>query len=131
VSLNQGPGLDTGHVRQIALNDILFVIDGPQRADDLWWWRLRTREGVEGWGLNDHLSPFSGECFGSAAPAPVAGASTVLPGQSGTPATRAAASQGQELPATGSNPSWLFFAGVLVLVLVVAGLVRRRAQNMS
>lgn len=127
LSLNQGPGVGFGHVRLVPLDDIVFIIGGPERADGLWWWKARTRDGVEGWGINDHMKPHKGECFGLAAAVtgtPIVIGVTAQPGQLIQTAQPAS---GQELPATGVSGGWLAFGGALVVVLFVAGLIRRRA----
>jgi len=134
LNLGQGPGLAFGHVQIVGLNGIVLVTDGPQRGDDLWWWKVITREGVAGWGINDHLSPYSGECFGSAATAPAAGASpapaspTALPAKVAAVSTTAPGSQ-EQLPATGAGDGGLLFAGALATILLIVGLIRRRTQG--
>jgi LPXTG-motif cell wall-anchored protein len=124
LSLGDGPGFSADHVQIVGVDDIVFVTEGPQRADGLWWWKVTTRVGVAGWGINDHLLPFSGECFGGAgSSAPPIAASPTLLSAAGT-------SPGQsQLPATGAGSDGLIFAGVLVFVLLVVGLARRRSQG--
>ncbi len=34
---------------QLKANTIVTIMDGPQQADDLTWWRVRNANGVEGW----------------------------------------------------------------------------------
>ncbi len=134
LSLNQGPGLTYGHVQTVGRNDIVLVTDGPQRSDGLWWWKVVTREGVMGWGINDHLSPYSGECFGDVTVATASAPSaapllTVAPGNGVEVVATAPGSQDQ-LPATGARDEGLLFGGALITaILLVVGLIRRRTQT--
>jgi LPXTG-motif cell wall-anchored protein len=126
INLGQGPGFNFGHVQIVGRGDIVFVLEGPERGDDLWWWKVVTRDGVQGWGINDHLAPYSGACFAEATQ--VSAAPTVLSGQvAGTSGSTTQTSG--ELPATGTNAGGVIAAGVLAIVLVVVGLLRRRNQD--
>lgn len=121
VILGSGPGFDFGHVQIVNRDKIVFVLEGPERADGFWWWRVQTSDGVEGWGINDQMFPYNGACFASAT------ATTV-------PATVFGAARGtsgrvSELPSTGTNATGLIFAGALASVLVIVGLLRRRNQG--
>jgi len=117
ISLGDAPGFAANHVQVVGRDDVIFVTEGPQRADGLWWWKVTTRGNVMGWGINDHLTPFSGECFGLAGSAPaIATAAT-------------AAGRQSQLPATGAGDVALIFAGALAVLLLVAGLLRRRGQR--
>jgi len=122
LNLGQGPGFDFGHVQIVGANDIVFVLEGPQRGDGLWWWKVVTRDGVAGWGINDHLLPETGACFGVTA---VGAALAGTPTHTATRASQAVA----QLPATGLGDTWLWFAAALVAVLLVAGFIRRRNQR--
>jgi LPXTG-motif cell wall-anchored protein len=130
LSLGDAPGIRANHVQIVGRDDVVFVTAGPERADGLWWWRVTTNTGVVGWGNNDHMLPFSGECFGLiAASATAAQAATVLPAI-GSGAAAAVTPGGQaQLPSTGIPSGGLVAAGALVGVLLVAGLVRRRSQK--
>lgn len=134
LNLGQGPGFDFGHVQIVGLNDIVFVLEGPQRGDGLWWWKLRTRDGVEGWGINDHIMPCSAECLAAAGisltPAATFGAATPLASSGSLAATATRAASGaQQLPATGIGDNWPWFAVALVAVLLGAGFIRRRSRG--
>lgn len=127
INLGQGPGFNFGHIQIVGRDDIVYVLEGPERGDDLWWWKVRTRDGVEGWGINDHLLPYSGACFVETTQVVIG--PTVLPAQLGGASGSTAQSSGGELPATGTNAGGVIAAGVLAVVLVVVGLLRRRNQN--
>jgi LPXTG-motif cell wall-anchored protein len=114
LSLSTEPGFYQPHVQVVPHNEVLLVIDGPQRADQIWWWRLRTTQGVEGWGNQDLITPDVGPC------APV--------GLSQIAATPQIISTGQQLPKTGSGFEGWFLGGLLAAVLVLAGMLRRKFQ---
>jgi LPXTG-motif cell wall-anchored protein len=121
INLGQAPGFSAAHVQIVGQDDIVFVTQGPERADGLWWWKVTTRAGVVGWGIDDRLAPYTGVCAGSA-PSP---ASASVAAASATPS----GSQGK-LPATGGGDGgWLIAGGGLVAVLLIAGLIRRRTQR--
>ncbi len=120
VSLSTDPGFFQPHVQIALRGDILFVVQGPVRADSIWWWRLRTNTGVEGWGNQDDITPDPGPCnFGATVPP---GATLGAPVQPG-PTPGAAA-----LPTTGSGMEWVFLALLLAAVLITADTWRRRLQ---
>ena len=129
LSLGDGPGFGFHHVQIVGADDVVFVTDGPQRGDGWWWWKVTTRDGVVGWGINDHLAPLRGECFGLLG----SGAATLLAPPTPLPAAAivvAATASGQgQLPATGSYDGGLIVAGALVVVVLVVGLIRRRSQG--
>ena len=133
LNLGQGAGFGFGHVQIVGVNDVVFVTEGPQRGDGVWWWKVIARDGVTGWGINDHLMPHAGECFGGvAAPAvgapPAVAAVTALPERAAAVSTTVSSSQ-EQLPATGGRDDGLLFAGALVMVVLVAGLIRRWTQR--
>jgi hypothetical protein len=35
----------------------LFILDGPQEAENFTWWQLRLENGLEGWAVADFLEP--------------------------------------------------------------------------
>lgn len=120
VSLSTDPGFFQPHVQIAPRGDILFVVQGPVRADSIWWWRLRTNTGVEGWGNQDNITPDPGPCnFGATVPPGATPGVVVQPGP--TPGASA-------LPTTGSGMEWVFLAMLLAAVLITAATWRRRLQ---
>jgi len=123
--LGDAPGFNANHVQTVGRDDVVLVTAGPERADGLWWWRVATRTGVVGWGSNDQLLPQAGACFGlttaTALPTP---SPTAKAGITATPGGQAGS-----LPSTGTNAAGLATAGILILVLVVVGVIRRRTQS--
>jgi LysM repeat protein len=55
LNLGDAPGFDASHLQIVGKGSRLCVIDGPVRADTLWWWKFRTEAGVEGWGVSDDV----------------------------------------------------------------------------
>lgn len=108
VSLSTEPGFYKPHVQIAPVGDILFVVQGPVRADNIQWWLLRTAHGIEGWGNQDNITPDPGPCVAASATA------TLLD---------------KVLPQTGSEVGWRFFlAFVLTAVVIAVGIARRRLQ---
>ena len=123
--LGDAPGFGANHVQIVGRDDVVLVTAGPERADGLWWWRVTTQSGVVGWGINDQLLPYAGACF---AP-PTATAMPTPSPAAGVGATATPVSQSGSLPSTGGNSSGLVYAGILIVILVVVGLIRRRSQS--
>jgi LPXTG-motif cell wall-anchored protein len=146
INLSTEPGFYQSHIQIIPRERLAQVLAGPERVDTIWWWRLRTDAGVEGWGNQDEMTPDPGPCaFGASAspggqtpPYPV----TVVPsfsfeqpsaleqpsGQAVPPGQATPASQ-ETLPQTGGNLEWWFLAGMLAITVLVVGFVRRRLQT--
>lgn len=119
VSLSTEAGFYKAHVQTAPRGDILRVLQGPERVDTIWWWRLRTATGVEGWGNQDNITPDPGPCS--------FGVTTTATGQT-APAAQAGTPAGA-LPKAGSDGlEWVFLAGVLGAVLIVAATWRRILQ---
>ncbi|HLF26777.1 MAG TPA: LPXTG cell wall anchor domain-containing protein [Anaerolineae bacterium] len=130
LNLGEGPGFSFGHVQIVGVNDIVFVTDGPQRGDGLWWWKVRMRTGVVGWGIDDHLVPSVGACFGLVAPTGTVVSVSPSPLPAGPVVASANTPTGQsQLPVTGSGDMALVVAGAFVTILLVVGLIRRRSQS--
>ena len=108
VSLSTEPGFYKPHVQVVAVGDLLFVVQGPVRADNIQWWLLRTASGTEGWGNQDNITPNPGPCV------PVKATSTLL---------------NNALPQTGSGvEGWFLLAFALAAVVIVVGIARRGLQ---
>jgi LPXTG-motif cell wall-anchored protein len=142
ISLSTAPGFYQPHVQIIPREHVAQVLAGPERADNIWWWRLRAETGAEGWGNQDEMTPDPGPCaFGGSVspglatpPYPV----TIVPSFSfaqtpaaGHPPAQATPSQQEALPQTGSGPELWLLAGLLAVTVIVAGSVRRRLQAQS
>jgi hypothetical protein len=109
VSLSTEPGFYKPHVQIAPVGDILLVVQGPVRADNIQWWLLRTASGIEGWGNQDNITPDPGPC--------------AIVRATGTPLDKA-------LPQTGSGVEGRFFlAFVLVAVVIAVGIARRRLRQ--
>jgi LysM repeat protein len=68
LSLGEAPGFDAPHIRMIEKNSSLCVIGGPERVNGLWWWKFRTAEGLEGWGMSDAVNGTDEICLVTPAP---------------------------------------------------------------
>lgn len=122
--LGDAPGFGANHVQIVGRGDVVLVTAGPERADGVWWWRVATRTGVVGWGSNDQLLPQAGACFELAtATALATPPPTAMAGITATPGGQAGS-----LPSTGTSAG-LVTAGILILILVVVGVIRRRTQS--
>jgi LPXTG-motif cell wall-anchored protein len=149
ISLSTEPGFYQPHVQIIPRERLAQVLAGPERADSIWWWRLRTETGVEGWGNQDDMTPDPGPCAfggsisagGPTPPYPV----TILPSFSFAqtpvmeqspaqaappkqPAPQATPALQETLPQTGDSLEWWFLAGLLAVIMMVVGFTRRRLQ---
>ncbi len=152
VSLSTEPGFYKPHVQIAPRGAILQVLQGPERADAIWWWRLRTETGVEGWGNQDDITPDPGPCnFGAPTSVeqlppvtaygqlpPVSAYSQLPPVSAYEPLPPVSAAQppaatpaAQELPNTGNGMEWVFLAVLLAAVLIVAATWRRRLQTQT
>ncbi len=152
VSLSTEPGFYKPHVQIAPRGAILQVLQGPERADTIWWWRLRTATGVEGWGNQDNITPDPGPCnFGAPTSfeqlppvyayeqlPPVSAYESLPPVSAYEPLPPVSAAQppaatpaAQELPNTGNGMEWVFLAVLLAAVLIVAATWRRRLQTQT
>lgn len=57
LSYRSGPGLNYTRRRLLHDGTILKVLDGPEQANDLTWWRLEGEEGDIGWAADKWLEP--------------------------------------------------------------------------
>jgi hypothetical protein len=51
LNLRQAPTRAGGALKVLHTGDTVTVLEGPVDADDYYWWRLRTADGVEGWAV--------------------------------------------------------------------------------
>lgn len=49
LNMRSGPGLSFARLGTIPNGTLVTLIEGPQNADDLIWWRVRLPDGTEGW----------------------------------------------------------------------------------
>jgi hypothetical protein len=49
INLRGEPGLGTEPIGQLANGTIVEILEGPEEADDLRWWRVEDDEGNTGW----------------------------------------------------------------------------------
>jgi len=103
LDLFESPGFDSGYLQSVGVDQQVRVLGGPVGADNLWWWQFRSPEGKTGWGVGDQAEPSTGPC--------VAGSTVLNLGS---------------LPRTGVAGGGLIAAGVFAIVLIVAGVLRRR-----
>ena len=59
IRLRTGPGLKYVTTKIVDEGTRFTVLEGPEKADDLQWWRLRSKEGTIGWAAGDYLKPVS------------------------------------------------------------------------
>ncbi len=57
LSYRSGPGLNYARLKLVKDGAILGVLDGPEEADGLTWWRLKDKEGDIGWAADEFLKP--------------------------------------------------------------------------
>ncbi len=51
LNLRSGPGLTFTIIDKLEDGTLVRLIEGPRKEDGLQWWRVRTRDGVEGWAV--------------------------------------------------------------------------------
>jgi WD40 repeat protein len=49
LNLRNSPGKMFKLVGKLADGTRVTVLDGPRVVDNLWWWKIRTEDGLEGW----------------------------------------------------------------------------------
>ena len=60
VSLRAGPGTNNARLDVAAAESIVLILDGPRDDEnlaDFIWWLVRTEDGIEGWAVQDFLTP--------------------------------------------------------------------------
>lgn len=51
LSLREAPSLSGAFITQLLQGDLVTILEGPVDAEDYYWWRLRTEDGIEGWAV--------------------------------------------------------------------------------
>ncbi len=51
LTVRDTPSLSGAFVTQLLLGDMVTILEGPVDAEDYYWWRLRTEDGIEGWAV--------------------------------------------------------------------------------
>jgi hypothetical protein len=60
VSVRAGPGTNNARLTVAPESSIVLILDGPredENLDDFVWWLTRTEDGIEGWIVQDFLTP--------------------------------------------------------------------------
>jgi LPXTG-motif cell wall-anchored protein len=68
ISLSTQPGFYQPHVQIVPRGQVVQVVGGPEQADTIWWWLVRTAEGVQGWGNQDEMLAVPCTAPGAGAP---------------------------------------------------------------
>jgi dipeptidyl aminopeptidase/acylaminoacyl peptidase len=51
LTVRDTPSLSGAFVTQLLRGDMVTILEGPVDAEDYYWWRLRTEDGIEGWAV--------------------------------------------------------------------------------
>jgi uncharacterized protein YgiM (DUF1202 family) len=51
LNLRSGPGLSFDIIGKLDKGTIVTLLEGPRKADNYAWWRIRTPDGLEGWAV--------------------------------------------------------------------------------
>lgn len=57
VTLRGGPSTKNIVVTVVEEGTTVYILDGPQEAEDFIWWQLRLDNGLEGWAVANYLEP--------------------------------------------------------------------------
>lgn len=57
LTLRGGPSTRNIVVTVVEEGTTVFILDGPQEAEDFLWWQLRLDNGLEGWAVANYLEP--------------------------------------------------------------------------
>ena len=57
VSVRSNPGTSSARLLLATERTVLLVLDGPESADNFFWWQVRLDDGTEGWVAGDFLIP--------------------------------------------------------------------------
>jgi len=104
LNLNEKPGFGEAYVQGVAVGQQVRVLAGPVGSDGLWWWKFRSPEGREGWGVGDYAEPSTAACVAASGPLKSLGS----------------------LPLSGAGSGWLIPGVILAALLIVVAVLRRR-----
>jgi hypothetical protein len=57
LTLRGGPSTRNIVVTVVDEGTIVYILDGPQEAENFEWWQLRLDNGLEGWAVGNYLEP--------------------------------------------------------------------------
>ena len=57
LTLRGGPSTRNVVVTVVEEGVTVFILDGPQEAENFTWWQLQLEHGLEGWAVADYLEP--------------------------------------------------------------------------
>lgn len=57
LTVRGGPSTRNIVVTVVDEGTAVFILDGPQEAENFTWWQLRLDNGLEGWAVADYLEP--------------------------------------------------------------------------
>ena len=52
LNLRADPTLKGNSLKKLKEGDPVTVLEGPQQADEYYWWKLHTADGTEGWAVD-------------------------------------------------------------------------------
>lgn len=57
VTVRGGPSTNNARVTIAPEGAVVFVLDGPEEANEFLWWRIQLEDGTDGWAVSDFLIP--------------------------------------------------------------------------
>lgn len=57
LTVRGGPSTKNVVVTVVDEGVVLYILDGPQEAENFVWWQLRLENGLEGWAVANYLEP--------------------------------------------------------------------------
>jgi hypothetical protein len=57
VTVRGGPSINNAPITVASEGTVVFVVDGPEEANDLLWWHIELADGTSGWAAADFLEP--------------------------------------------------------------------------
>jgi Tol biopolymer transport system component len=52
LNLRDKPALNGVMLKKLRQDDTITILDGPVQADNYYWWKMRTADGIEGWAVD-------------------------------------------------------------------------------